>query len=142
MHLRIDLDSESQNPSVGQATGTCLVQDTAYASLLRSRRQRIHADIARALVQRFAEEVETTPAIIARHFTEADLAGPAVRYWLKAAELALSRSVDLEAADYADAGLALIPRLNDGAAAPTSRTCARQSRPGQRDIPGQRSSCA
>ena len=92
-----------------------LVQDTAYASLLRSRRQRIHADIARALVERFAEEVETTPAIIARHFTEADLAEPAAPYWLKAAELALSRSVYVEAAHYADAGLALIPRLADGA---------------------------
>ena len=35
-----------------------LVQDTAYASLLRSRRQRIHADIARALEERFADQVE------------------------------------------------------------------------------------
>ena len=31
-----------------------LVQDTAHASLLRSRRQRIHVDIARALTERFA----------------------------------------------------------------------------------------
>jgi hypothetical protein len=92
-----------------------LVQDTAYASLLRSRRQRIHADIARALVERFAAEVEATPAIIARHFTEADLAEPAVSYRLKAAELALSRSVYVETAHYADAGLALIPRVTDGA---------------------------
>ena len=37
-----------------------LVQDTAYASLLRSRRQRIHADIARALVERFADQVEVS----------------------------------------------------------------------------------
>ena len=35
-----------------------LVQDTAYASLLRSRRQRIHADIARALEEHFADQVE------------------------------------------------------------------------------------
>ncbi len=32
-----------------------LVQDTAYGSLLRSRRQRIHADIARALEEKFAD---------------------------------------------------------------------------------------
>ena len=37
-----------------------LVQDTAYASLLRSRRQRIHADIARALEERFADQIEAS----------------------------------------------------------------------------------
>ena len=91
-----------------------LVQDTAYASLLRSRRQRIHADIARALAERFADQVEAAPAIIAHHYTEAGIAEPAARYWLKAAELALSRSANAEADRYVDAGLALIPRLKDG----------------------------
>ena len=91
-----------------------LVQDTAYASLLRSRRQRIHADIARALEERFADQIETAPAIIAHHYTEAGLSEPAARYWLKAAELALSRSAPLEADRYIDAGLGLIPRLPDG----------------------------
>jgi predicted ATPase len=59
-----------------------LVQDTAYASLLRSRRQRIHADIARALEERFADQVETAPAIIAHHYAEAGLPEPAAsRRW-------------------------------------------------------------
>ena len=35
-----------------------LVQDTAYASLLRGRRQRIHADIARALEESFADQID------------------------------------------------------------------------------------
>ena len=35
-----------------------LVQDAAYASLLRGRRQRIHADIANALVEGFLDQVE------------------------------------------------------------------------------------
>jgi predicted ATPase len=35
-----------------------LVQDTAHASLLRGRRQRIHADIARALEERFPDQIE------------------------------------------------------------------------------------
>src|SRR5271169_3716599 len=63
-----------------------LVQDTAYASLLRGRRQRIHADIAQALAERLADQVEAAPAIIAHHYTEAGLAEPATRYWLTAAE--------------------------------------------------------
>ena len=69
-----------------------LVQDAAYGSLLRSRRQRIHADIARALEGLFADQVESAPATIAHHYTEAGLPEPAARNWLTAAELALSRS--------------------------------------------------
>jgi class 3 adenylate cyclase len=91
-----------------------LMQDTAYASMLRSRRQRIHADIAKALTERFADQIETSPAVIAHHYTEAGLTEPAARYWLKAAELALSRSAPAEASRHIDAGLALIPRLADG----------------------------
>ena len=91
-----------------------LVQDTAYGSLLRSRRQRIHADIARALEERFADQVDAAPAVIARHYAEAGLDEQAARYWLKAAELALSRSAYAEADRYVDAGLALIPRLPQG----------------------------
>jgi class 3 adenylate cyclase len=90
-----------------------LVQDTAYATLLRSRRQHIHADIARALAERFADMIESAPAIIAHHYTQAGLAEPAARYWLAAAELALSRSAPTEASRYVDAGLALVPRLTD-----------------------------
>jgi class 3 adenylate cyclase len=91
-----------------------LVQDTAYGSLLRSRRQRIHADIARALEEKFADQIAAAPAAIARHYTEAGLADPAARYWLAAGELALSRSTYAEADRYVDAGLALIPRLPEG----------------------------
>jgi hypothetical protein len=78
------------------------VQDTAYASLLRSRRQRIHADIARALEERFADQIEAAPAIVAHHYTEAGLAEPAARSWLAAAELALSRSAPKEGDRYGD----------------------------------------
>lgn len=89
-----------------------LVQDTAYGSLLRSRRQRIHADIAQAMRARSDEE--NPPAIIAHHFTEAGLAEEAAPYWLAAAELALSRSAPTEAEHDASAGLALIPRVPEG----------------------------
>ena len=91
-----------------------LVQDTAYASLLRSARQRIHADIARALVERFADHADSAPATIAHHYDEAGLAEPAARYWLAAAELALSRSAHSEADRYVEAGLTLMSRLKEG----------------------------
>jgi tetratricopeptide (TPR) repeat protein len=91
-----------------------LVQDTAYGSLLRSRRQRIHADIARALEERFTDQVNAAPAILAHHYAEAGLQEPAARYWLKAAELALSRSAQTEVERHVNAGLELISRLSDG----------------------------
>jgi class 3 adenylate cyclase/predicted ATPase len=90
-----------------------LVQDSAYGSLLRSRRQRIHADIAQALMQRLTDE-EAAPAIIAHHFTEAGLAEQAASHWLAAAELALSQSAATEAEHHASAGLALIPQVPEG----------------------------
>jgi class 3 adenylate cyclase/predicted ATPase len=90
-----------------------LVQDTAYGSLLRSRRQRIHAQIAAALKERVTEQ-DIAPATIAHHFTEAGLAAPAASEWLAAAELALSQSAPVEAERHASAGLALIPAITDG----------------------------
>ena len=90
-----------------------LVQDTAYISLLRGRRQRIHADIAEALKQRDATE-ESVPAVIAHHFTEAGLAQAAASYWLAAAEQALSQSASVEAEHHASAGLAQVPRIEPG----------------------------
>src|SRR6185312_6476363 len=53
-----------------------LLQDAAYGSLLRSRRQGIHAQIAWALKEHVTDE-EYPPAIIAHHFTEAGLAASA-----------------------------------------------------------------
>ena len=91
-----------------------LVQDTAYASLLRGRRQRIHADIAKALVESFLDQVDSARAVIAHHYTEAGLYEPAARHWLAAAELALSRSAALEADRHVDAGLAVISRMQEG----------------------------
>jgi class 3 adenylate cyclase len=91
-----------------------LVQDTAYASLLRSRRQRIHADIAGALTEPLSDQITIAPAIIAHHYTEAGLYERAAHHWLSAAELALSRSGVLEANRHVDAGLAVVRQMPEG----------------------------
>ena len=44
-----------------------LVQDTAYETLLKSRRQELHARIARVLEKDFPETVETEPELLAHH---------------------------------------------------------------------------
>ena len=63
-----------------------LVQDAAYSTLLRSRRQQMHARIAATLEDQFPEIVVAQPALLARHCAEAGLAEKAVAYWLKAGQ--------------------------------------------------------
>ncbi len=105
--------SRGTPPNISYAFKHALVQDAAHASLLRGRRQRIHADIAQALQQHVGEE-EYLPATIAHHYTEAGLSMQAARSWLAAAELALSQSAPMEAEHHAATGLALIPSIEAG----------------------------
>ena len=50
-----------------------LIQDTAYQSLLKSRRQQLHQQVAQILVKKFPQTVETQPELAAHHYTEAGL---------------------------------------------------------------------
>jgi class 3 adenylate cyclase/predicted ATPase len=85
-----------------------LVQDTAYHSLLKSRRQQFHALIASQLESLFPEIVEAEPETLAHHYTSAGLSEQAVAYWLKAGQQALKRSANLEATAHLSKGLQLI----------------------------------
>jgi class 3 adenylate cyclase/tetratricopeptide (TPR) repeat protein len=91
-----------------------LVQDTAYGTLLRSRRQQIHARIAATLEDQFPDVVVAQPALLARHCAEAGLAETAVVFWLKAGEQALARSATTEAAAQLRKGLDALDGLPDG----------------------------
>src|SRR6266581_3684574 len=90
-----------------------LVRDAAYESLLKSRRQQLHGQIARALEQSFADVVASQPEIVARHFTEAGLVEPAIDYWLKAGQQAARRSANAEALNHLARGLELLPNIDD-----------------------------
>ena len=84
-----------------------LVRDAAYESLLKTCRHQLHAQIAVTLEDRFADTAASQPEIVARHFTEAGLLEPAIAYWLKAGNLALSRSANAEAVKHLRKGLEL-----------------------------------
>jgi tetratricopeptide (TPR) repeat protein/ABC-type transport system involved in cytochrome c biogenesis ATPase subunit len=88
-----------------------LVRDAAYESLLKSRRYQLHGQIARALERRFADIVTSQPEIVAHHFTQAGLVDPAIDYWLKAGNLALSRSANAEAVKHLRQGIELTHSL-------------------------------
>jgi len=88
-----------------------LVQDAAYASLLRSRRQELHARIAGVLEEKFPDIVETQPELLAQHYTQAALAERASVYWQRAGERALARSANLEAIQHFSQGIELVKAL-------------------------------
>jgi predicted ATPase len=92
-----------------------LVQDAAYDSLLRSRRQGLHRRVAAALEERFPEIVTAQPALLAQHCREAGLAEQAVGYWLKAGQRALATSAMMEAVAQLRWGLEGLGKLPDNA---------------------------
>jgi predicted ATPase len=58
-----------------------LVQDAAYGTLLREPRRALHARIAEALENQFADIAESQPELLARHCTEAGLIEKAASLW-------------------------------------------------------------
>ena len=85
-----------------------LMQDAAYESLLRSEREKIHAQIATLLQDRFSAVVNTRPELLAYHQTEAGLTEKAIESWLKAGENASRRSANQESIRHLTKGLELI----------------------------------
>ncbi len=83
-----------------------LVQDAAYESLLKSRRQEIHANIASALRSR-----QASPELIAYHYTEAQRFDDAIPYWLLAGQSASETSALAEAAGHLRRGIEIIESL-------------------------------
>src|SRR5262249_43045213 len=90
-----------------------LVQDTAYQSLLKSKRQQSHQQIAQVLADRFPETVEAQPELVAHHYTEAGLIAQAIPYWRQAGQRAVHRSANVEAISHLTKGLELLKTLPD-----------------------------
>jgi predicted ATPase len=90
-----------------------LVRDAAYGTLLRGRRQALHARVVATLEQQFPDAVATEPERLAQHCAEAWLAEQAIRYWLAAGLRSLARSATVEAVAQLRKGLALLSRVGD-----------------------------
>ena len=88
-----------------------LVQDAAYATLLREQRRALHARIAEALEMQFAEIAESRPEVVARHCTEAGQTAKAAGLWGKAGLQSLTRSALTEATVQLNRALAQIAIL-------------------------------
>jgi class 3 adenylate cyclase len=90
-----------------------LVQDAAYSTLLRGKRQELHARIAGAIEKSFSELSANQPEILARHLTEAGMSECAVRYWLDAGRTAIAQAAPAEALAHLAKGIDLLNGLPD-----------------------------
>jgi predicted ATPase len=88
-----------------------LVQDAAYDSLLKSRRQELHGKIARVIEERFPNIKITEPEVLAHHHTQAGQLQQAVPLWEEAGQLALKRMALTEAISHLNRGLELVSSL-------------------------------
>lgn len=100
-------------PAASYVFKHALVQDVAYASLLKRRRQELHGAIARTLIEEFPAVAERRPEILAHHLTGAGIVDQAIIHWLKAGRAATRRSAHQEAAAHLQRGLDLVDGLND-----------------------------
>jgi class 3 adenylate cyclase len=103
-----------QPPSATYTFKHALVQDAAYASLLRDRRRAIHLQLAEDLEKEATGE-DTEPQVIGWHFAEAGLPDKSVDYYEKAAERATGRFALAEMASHLRNGLRQVVHLPDSA---------------------------
>ena len=98
-------------PDVTYTFKHALVQDAAYGTLLKSRRQQLHAKIGSTLEERFPRTIDTAPELLAQHFTQAGQAERAIAYWQAAAQRASERSAHQEAIAHLGKGVELLREL-------------------------------
>ena len=112
--MRLDLIVEKRrrpNPEYRFRHG--LVQEVAYASLVDSKRKKLHKRVGEALEDIYKESPEDAYGLLARHFTEADEPDKAVEYLLKAGDAARALYADREALEHYRKARAFLAQLGD-----------------------------
>jgi predicted ATPase len=93
-----------------------LVQDAAYASMLRDDRRQLHIRIAEVLCSKFVDIAERAPELVAHHYTRAGEIRPAIEHWLKAGRQASTRTAFAEATTHFQTALQLLGELPESLA--------------------------
>jgi tetratricopeptide (TPR) repeat protein len=96
-----------------------LIQDAAYDSLLKSRRQALHKRAAEVL-RDDPERAAAEPEVIAHHFTQAGLDDLAIEWWGRAGDQALRRSAFQEAIAHLGKAIALADKVGHATAPPAA----------------------
>jgi tetratricopeptide (TPR) repeat protein len=92
------------------------VQEAAYESLLKSRRQVLHRRVAEVMLDHFATIAESQPEVVAHHLTQAGSTQAAAEWWGRAGERARRSCAHIEAIAYLDKALGLADEVPDGPA--------------------------
>ncbi|MCH2451458.1 MAG: AAA family ATPase [Gracilimonas sp.] len=90
-----------------------LIQDAAYESLLKSRRQQLHHQVAKVLEDQFVEICQNEPEILAHHYTKAGQPIKAIPIWLKAGQQAGQKNATTEAIAHLEKGIELLPHVKN-----------------------------
>jgi class 3 adenylate cyclase len=124
--------------AVSYAFRHALVQEAAYQSLLRSRRQQLHGRIAQVVEARFPEITARQPEWLAHHYTEAGLVERASGCWLEAARRAKAAYALREASAHLEKCLEVLglPPLPTAMRRRTRRHAHRRSPRSWRSQPG------
>jgi class 3 adenylate cyclase len=116
---------EGAPPQANYRFKHALIQDAAYDSLLKNRRQALHRRAAE-LLRDNPDRATAEPEVIAHHFAQGGLDDLAVEWWGKAGDQALRRSAFQEAIAHLGKAIEMADKGAVGSAAMT--TVAEQSR--------------
>ena len=97
-----------------------LIQEVAYASMLKSHRLEAHRQIAKTLEEQFSQIVASQPEILAQHFANGRLVSRAMEYWLMAGDLAIAKGATLEAQNFIESALGQAKQVTDPGQGPAA----------------------
>ncbi len=100
-----------RRPHVEVSFKHALIQDAAYAMILKAKRRRLHEKCAIALETQLAAVCGRDPGVLALHYELAGNSEAAVPYFFAAGQLALEQSALKEAHNYLQRGLDLLNTL-------------------------------
>ena len=102
---------KGSNSSLSYIFKHVLIQDTAYESLLKSRRQELHRRVATVLEENFSPIIKQQPDLLAYHQSKTDLIESSIQNWKRASELAKNKFAQIEAIEHLKSALQLVPSL-------------------------------
>ena len=107
---------EGDGPQANYRFKHALIQDAAYDSLLKSRRQALHRSAAEII----CESASPEPEAIAHHFTQAGLDDLAIEWWGKAGDQALRRSAFQESIAHLGKAIEMTDKATGAASRPNA----------------------
>ncbi len=108
--LRVEAEDETRDE---YSFSHSLVQEAAYESLLKSRRQALHGKVGEILGAGGDAAAQVEPAVLAHHYGRAGRPAEAGRLWIEAAESAVDRSAFAESMACLDHALAEAELVQD-----------------------------